>query len=460
MKTLLSTLILFFFSIFSYSQDFVGSWNGDLEVMGQKLPLVFHISKNDNGYSTKFDSPMQGAMGIPMDKTEVANQEISIRNTAMNAVFKGKISDGKLSGKFTQNGFDLPLVLSKMDKNTVVLNRPQEPKPPFDYTTEELSIKNEIQGNILAGSLVIPKNYKKNSPVVIMITGSGEQNRDEELFGHKPFLVIADYLAKNGIASLRLDDRGIGGSENGKKGATSADFATDISSAVNDLVAHGFQNIGLLGHSEGGMIAPMVATQNKNVKFLVLLAAPGIPISDLLVIQNDKMGKLAGLPDNILAINRKTNKEIYDFVKNHKGADLEKDLLPYIETQIKKGANGKMTSEEITEKSKKEVEIYENPWFQYFLKFIPDSYLSKVRIPVLALNGSLDMQVTAKENLEGIRKSLTKAGNKKFEIVVFPNLNHLFQTATTGSLLEYGQIEETFSPVVLKKISDWVLTIR
>jgi hypothetical protein len=460
MKNLLTILFLFFFSSLTFAQDFSGSWKGDLEVMGQKLPLVFHISQKENEYTTTLDSPMQGAVGIPMDKTEVANQEISIRNSTMNAVFKGKITDGKLSGKFTQNGFDLPLVLSRADKDAAVFNRPQEPKPPFDYATEELKIKNESQGNILAGTLVIPKNFIKTSPVVVFITGSGAQNRDEELFGHKPFLVIADYLAKKGIASLRMDDRGVGGSDKGKVGATSADFATDISSAVNDLVAHGFKNIGLIGHSEGGMIAPMVANQNKNVKFMVLLAAPGIPISDLMVIQNDNMGKLAGLPEKTLDQNRKINQETYDFVKKYKGNNLEKEMLPFMENQLKTVAAGKMTSEEIFEKSKKDLEIFENPWFQYFLKFNPDNYLSKIKIPVLALNGSLDMQVSAKENLEGIRQSLTKAGNKNFKIVEFPNLNHLFQTTKTGNPMEYGQIEETIAPEVLQKISDWVLGIK
>ena len=456
MKYFWSYLMVFFFQVFSLAQDYNGTWKGDLDVMGQKLPLVFHIAQQSGAYSSTIDSPMQGALGIKMDKTEVDDKGISITNTSMNMVFKGRIQDGTLKGDFIQNGLTLPLVLSKTTEEATVLNRPQTPTPPFDYTTEDFTIKNEVEGNVLAGTLVIPKNYKKTSPVVVMITGSGAQNRDEQLFGHKPFLVIADDLAKKGIASFRMDDRGVGGSEKGKDGATSADFATDISSAVDDLAAHGFKTIGLLGHSEGGMIAPMVANMNKKVKYMVLLAAPGIPISDLMVIQNDNMGRLAGLPDDVLKKNKKINEEIYAYVKNYKGQHLDQDIRGYMEKELKSSDGMKMTDDEIQKLIQDEVKVLTNPWYVYFLKFNPEEYLSKVKIPVLALNGSLDMQVSARENLEGIRKSLAKAGDRYFEVVEMPGLNHLFQTAKTGSPSEYGQIEQTIAPEVLKKISEWI----
>jgi pimeloyl-ACP methyl ester carboxylesterase len=441
------------------AQYFVGTWKGDLEVMGQKLPLVFHIQKDNLGYSSTIDSPLQGAMGIVVDKTELANDEIVLTQNAMNAQFKGKIVQGALSGNFVQNGFSIPLTMQKSSESNV-LNRPQTPKPPFAYTVEEVSIVNNKQGNQLGGSLVLPPNFKKSSPIVVFITGSGAQNRDEALFGHQPFAVIADYLAQKGIASLRMDDRGVGASEKGKEGATSADFATDISSAVDFLKGKGFKNIGLIGHSEGGMIAPMVAVENNSVKFMVLLAAPGIPIAELMVQQNDAMGRIAGLSDEILKENAKINATSYQKIIQYKGHDLSKDLLPFLEEQLQKSGGSRASGPEVKEKALQQVKVLSSPWFVYFLKFNPSIYLDKIRIPTLALNGSLDLQVAAKSNLQGIRQSLEKAGNSKSEVVELSDLNHLFQTATTGNPTEYGQIEETFSPTALEKIASWILKLK
>lgn len=450
MEKLKLSMLLLIFSILGFAQDFVGSWKGNLEVMGQQLPLVFNISKMPQGYSSTIDSPMQGAVGIPVDKTEVVSGEIILTQSAMNAKFNGKITDGKLNGTFSQNGMQLPLVLAKTDKNDLGLHRPQSPKPPFDYLQEEVIIKNNKQGNALAGTLVLPKNFNKKSPVLVLITGSGAQNRNEELFGHQPFLVIADDFAKKGIATLRMDDRGVGGSEKGKENPTSADFATDIDAAVEFLKSKGYQNIGLLGHSEGGMIAPIVASQNKNVKFMVLLAAPGEPIKNLMIQQNEMIGKAAGMSETQLEKAKEINAKIYDFVINYNGKDLENDL----KNQVLKSQG--LSGEALDANA----EQLANPWMVYFLKFNPEDYLSKIIIPTFALNGSLDMQVSAKENLEGIKKSLAKAGNKNYKTEEFKGLNHLFQTAKTGNPNEYGQIEETMAPQVLGAISTWLLGLK
>ena len=442
-------LFLFTFQLF-FSQNITGSWYGNLDVQGQKLPLVFHIDKDGNELKSTFDSPTQGAKGIPIKNTLFENNELKFVAPDLGITFKGKLNAEKIEGTFTQSGLNLPLVLTR-NKETVIINRPQTPKPPFSYNSEDITFKNEKEGNLLAGTIASPKNFKKNQPILVMITGSGAQDRNEEMFEHKPFLVIADYLAKKGIATLRLDDRGIGDSEKGKEDATSADFATDINSAVNYLVKNGYKNIGLIGHSEGGMIAPMVANRNKNVKFLILLAAPGIPIIELTLDQNKKLAESANLPqaaiDEVLSIKSKT----FTYARNYNGKDFKADFTKYLQ-------------ENYPNMSAQEREPYiaqmSSPWFQYFIKFNPDDYLSKVKIPVLAVDGSLDLQVSAKENLAGIKKSLTKAGNKNFEIVEFEGLNHLFQTATTGNPSEYGQIEETFSPNVLDKISSWILQLQ
>lgn len=456
-KSILIILCLISQSLFS--QDIIGSWYGNLEVQGQKLPLVFHIEKVENTLTSTFDSPLQGAKGIAVEKTSFENKELTFDASNLGFTFKGKLNTDQIEGNFIQNGMNLPLILTR-NNETIALKRPQTPIAPFSYDIDDVSFKNENQGNVLAGTIAEPKNFDKNKPILVMITGSGVQNRNEELFGHKPFLVIADDLAKKGIATLRLDDRGIGGSEKGKDGATSADFATDINSAVNYLLKNGYKNIGLIGHSEGGMIAPMVANMNKNIKFLVLLAGPGIPIEDLLLKQSYDLAKVSGADENTLKTNDEINKKIYTFVKNYKGDNLEGNLKKVMVEDLKKLPSSQIPADKIEETAASQAKQISNPWFQYFLKFNPDNYLSKVKIPVLAIDGSLDLQVSAKENLGGIKSSLTKAENKHFEVFEFAGLNHLMQTAKTGNPAEYRQIEETISPKVLDKVSSWVLNLK
>lgn len=330
------------------------------------------------------------------------------------------------------------------------MKRPQEPQPPYPYFTRDITLKNEKEGNLLAGSIFAPSDSKEE-PILVMITGSGLQNRDEELFGHKPFLVIADYLARNGIATLRMDDRGIDGSEMGKYGPTSEDFAGDISSAVNFLFDQGYRNIGLIGHSEGGMIAPMVSRMNKKVKFMILLAGPGIPIPELMKLQTYRVNLAMGSPETDAREAAESNQKLYSYINQYKGKNFENDLSDFLQSQ-----NPGMDAEQL----KASVDQVNNPWFKYFLAFNPDKYLKKVKVPVLALNGDKDVQVTAKENLAGIQRSLRKARNKNFEIVEMPGLNHLFQTAKTGSIAEYGELEETISPAVLEKIVEWMKALK
>lgn len=467
MKTKLFILILLIAQIF-YAQDITGTWYGTLDIRGQKLPLVIYISEKDKVYSSTFDSPLQGAKNIPIEITTFVGAKLLLSAKKVGFVFEGKLNSGKIEGNFSQNGMNLLMVLSRTKESTV-LNRPQEPKPPFKYKNEEVTLKNEIEGNKLAGTLTVPTSFDQSKPILVMITGSGSQNRDEELFEHKPFLVIADDLAKKGIATLRLDDRGIGGSDKGKEGATSADFATDINSAVNYLIKKGYKNIGLIGHSEGGMIAPIVANSNKNVKFLVLLAAPGIPIDEVLYKQTYDIGKSSGSSEEDLINNEKLARKIFKFIQKYKGSNLKTDLKRLIIEDItilaavqqnSEGMTPEEENAEIEKLAENQAKLVDNPWYMYFIKFKPDDYLSKIKVPVLALNGSLDLQVSAKENLAGIRKSLTEAENKKFEILEFPGMNHLFQTAKSGAISEYGEIEETISPKVLEKISSWILNLK
>lgn len=432
-------------------QNITGSWSGELNVQSMKLPLVINIFEKEGILTSTLDSPKQGAKGLPVKETIFDNRELSLDAPALGLKYKGILNEaGEIHGSLSQNGMTFPLILKKGAVETVVeLKRPQTPKPPYAYYTEDVTFKNETEGNLLAGTLAAP-GEGKDFPVMVMITGSGAQNRDEELFGHKPFLIIADYLAKQGIGTLRLDDRGVGGSEPGKPGATSEDFAGDISSAVNFLAARGYTNIGLIGHSEGGMIAPMVNVMNNKLKFMVLMAGPGIPITELMKLQTYEVSKAAGVPEEQAKAAVVANSKLYTFINNYKGDDLETDLRVLMQKEMPGLPEAQLESS---------VKQVANPWFRYFLAFDPDKYLSQAKVPVLAINGSLDTQVTSGENLEGIRRSLTRAGNKKFDIMEFENLNHLFQTAKTGSPAEYGTIEETISPKVLEKIGTWVKSL-
>lgn len=436
-----------------WGQEITGSWSGELAVQGMKLPLILHITKTGDGYKTTMDSPKQGAKDLPMQETRFENGELSLNAPALGMKYTGKLSaENTLEGTFSQGGMNLPLTFRRGVgvTETRVPKRPQTPEPPYSYYTEDITLRNEKEGNLLAGTLAAPLDGR-DFPVLVMITGSGAQNRNGELFGHKPFLVIADYLAKQGIGTLRLDDRGVGGSEAGKPGANSGDFAGDISSAVNFLAAKGYKNIGLIGHSEGGMIAPMVSTLNPKVKFMVLLAGPGIPIPELMRLQTYEVTKAMGVPEEQAKAAAESNARLYAFINNYKGNDLEADLLAFMKQSVPGVPESQL---------KTSMQPFITPWFRYFLTFDPGKYLSKVKVPVLALNGSRDTQVTANENLEGIRKSLTRAGNKKFEIVKLENLNHLFQTAQTGGVSEYGEIEETIAPAVLEKIAAWVKGLK
>ncbi|MFN7099302.1 MAG: alpha/beta hydrolase family protein [Flavobacterium sp.] len=446
MKTTLLTVLLFSIQLL-FAQEITGSWQGELDVQGMKLPLVFHIKKEGEKLISTLDSPKQGATNISVNTTSYTADKLTLELSALGISYSGKVTNESINGTFKQGGMELPLILSKIKGDGLApkLNRPQTPKAPFTYKTEEVTFINSSDKNTLAGTLSEPNNFNKKEPILIMITGSGKQNRDEELFGHKPFAVIADNFAKKGIATLRLDDRGIGGSSKGTPDETSFNYATDINAAVLFLKAKGFENIGLIGHSEGGMIAPIVASTNKDVKFLVLMAGPGQPINELLVLQNYLAGKLAGMSKEALQKSSQINRMIYDFIKNYKGTSFDADFDNFIKT----------TGEAVAEDEKKQMK---NAWFRYFIAFNPDEYVSKIKIPVLAINGSLDFQVPAKENLEAIKKSLTKAKNKNFETYEFQGMNHLFQECKTGSFAEYADIEQTISPKVLDKMSSWIIT--
>jgi pimeloyl-ACP methyl ester carboxylesterase len=467
MKKITLLLCLLLLSTLINAQDLTGSWSGALQIQGTTLRIVFNVSAAGSGFTSTMDSPDQGVRGIPVSTTTISGNDITIEAPNHGISYKGTflLDSNVIKGTFKQGPVNLPLTLSKVsDKATVAkpAKRPQDPTD-FPYKQEEVSFQNVKAGNQLSGTLTMPSNGKV-SKIVVFISGSGGQNRDEEIpsFNHRPFLVWSDWLTRKGIAVLRYDDRGVGKSTGQQTGATSADFADDAEAAINyinqrpDLKG---LSIGFLGHSEGGMIAPMVAVRNPLVKFMVLLAGPGVPISELLVKQNSESLRLAGAPDSINVSISSLNRKIYTAIGNYKSlnaGDFKMKMDNDLGAIIRRDQPGNPSEQQIEQMLSQYSKVLYTPWFRYFIAFNPADYLSSVKCPVLAVNGTLDSQVDSEANLNGIKTSLLKSGNKKFEIVPLSGLNHLLQKATTGSPKEYAEISETVNPVALEKVSAWI----
>jgi uncharacterized protein len=455
-------LLMALMAISTYGQDITGQWNGILNVQGIQLRVEFYINKVGDGYRSTMDSPDQGAKGIPVTTTSFENATLKLTVASAGIVYEGVLgNDGVVVGNFKQAGQSFPMNLSKdiVEKERVV--RPQEPIKPYPYHSDDITFENKKAGIFLAGTLTLPKETGV-FPAVILISGSGPQNRDEELAGHKPFLVLSDYLTRNGIAVLRFDDRGTASSEGDFKAATSADFATDVEAAIDYLKARKEINkrkIGLIGHSEGGLIAPMVAAGSKDVAFIVLLAGTGIPGDQLLLAQQQLIGKTSGLSDDVLQKNQSISQKAFEMVASATNTEqLKTNLTNYLSSALKESGSGVLPQGmNVDDFVNSQVSQLVSPWMQYFIKYDPAPALKKVKCPVLALNGENDLQVPPKENLEAIKTALTKGGNKKATIKELPGLNHLFQESKTGSLAEYAVIEQTFSPMALTEVSDWIV---
>ncbi len=461
MKTISTLLFTLFLSISLQAQDIVGQWNGLLKVQGTQLRLVFNISNTNNTLFVTMDSPDQGAKSIPVTSASFENLVLKITITNAKIEYEGTIGkDGIIIGTFKQGGQSFPVNLSKekIEKQKIV--RPQEPLKPYSYYDEEVIFENKNAKILLAGTLTMPKK-EGNFPAVILISGSGPQNRDEEILGHKPFLILSDYLTKNGFAVLRYDDRGTALSKGDFKSSTTAEFATDVEAAIAYLKTRKeiiTKKIGLIGHSEGGLIAPMVASRNKDVAFVVLLAAPGLDGGNILLLQQKLIAKAAGATDSDLQINENLNKKAFEIVKKSTNLEqLKSDLTIFIgEFQKNNPSADKTATMSEDDFIALQVKQIANPWMQYFIKYDPAPALQKVKCPVLAINGEKDLQVPPKENLEAIKTALTKGGNIKFTISELPNLNHLFQDCNTGAPSEYAAIDETFSPKAMSEILNWL----
>jgi uncharacterized protein len=434
------------------ASDIDGAWMGTLDAGATKLRVVFHITNTADGLTATMDSLDQNIKGLPVTKVtrDGSSLKLELKQIPGVGVFEGTIDKDRasISGTWSQGANNLPLLLKRV-KDSAELEgpRPQNPVKPYPYREEDVSFENSRAGITLAGTLTIPPG-KGPFPGVVLIAGSGAHDRDEALMGHRPFLVLSDYLTRRGIAVLRYDKRGVGKSGGTYATATTADFADDAEAGLAYLETRAEidrRKVGLVGHSEGAMIAPMLAARNSNVAYIVMMAGPGIPGDELLVAQTLLIAEANGQTNETAEKAAGEERIILSLVKDETdSAVLEKKLREQLTGQMPEaqiGAAIKSTS---------------SPWFRYFISYDPAVTLRKVKCPVLAMAGSKDLQVPPEQNIPAIRKALQEAGNQKFEIDELPGLNHLFQTAKTGSPAEYAQIEETISPVALEKIASWI----
>ena len=452
----------------NYQNGIVGSWLGTLTVPGTELRVVFHIAEGDDGALTAtMDSPDQGANGIPVSEVTFADGHVKLVSAAVGGEFEGDMSEdgSQIVGEWRQGGVTLPLTLERTEEEIATPVRPQEPQPPFPYAAEDVVYPNEAAGIQLAGTLTLPQGAGPH-PAVVLISGSGPQDRDETVMGHRPFLVLSDHLTRQGIAVLRFDDRGVAESTGDFTTATSKDFATDVLAGVDYLLSRDdidARNIGLIGHSEGGLVAPMVAVQSADVAFIVLMAGPGVTGEEIILEQSQLISRAAGRDAADIQEDLEINQKIFDIVKQESDREIAAQQIE----ELLRTAAAAMTPEEMEEAGitednldaqiQAQVQQVNSVWVRFFLTYDPAPTLAKVSVPVLALNGELDLQVSPDQNLTVIEQVLRDNANPHFTIRELPGLNHLFQTAGTGAPSEYTTIEETIAPEALELMSNWIL---
>lgn len=450
-------------------------WTGELATPLQKLKVRLRVyAMEDKSEKVLFDSVTQKAGGFVAER-KIDGKDWTVEVPVLSGKFVGKSNDeaSEIAGKWSQGGLELDLTWkrddSAADLSAAPPNRPQTPKEPFPYEIETVTFENKADGVKLAGTLTLPKSNKP-APAVVMISGSGPQDRDETLLDHKPFWIIADYLSRNGIAVLRYDDRGVGGSTGDFEKATSEDFSRDAEAAFDFLRKHAkidSGKIGLAGHSEGGLVAPMVAARREEVAFLVLLAGTGVNGRQILMTQVADILRSEGKVDEAeLAARQKVQAIVQDAVALAAADASEDKLVADVLEQVNKlppevlkaaGEEDEVTPEKLEQVIREGVKQLNSPWMRFFLAHEPGPVLARVKCPVLALNGEKDVQVAADKNLAAIQTALEESGNRRGEFIKLAGLNHLFQTCKSGAVSEYATIEETIAPAALETIGAWVL---
>lgn len=445
MKRIFTFLMLFVPTLFLNAQ-IGGYWKGTMELGVQQLEIGFDIKDGDSLYAT-MDVPAQGAYDIPAE-CSFADNNLIVNITSIGATYKGTLSDDKITGTFTQRGMDFPLDLIKSEKQQVRKDRPQDPKEPLDYVVEDVFFENTIDNIKLAGTLTMPKGDGP-FPAVVLVSGSGTQNRNEELMNHRPFLVIADYLTRHGIAVLRYDDRGFAPSQGDASTATSADLANDAQAAFNYLIGRkeiDNENVGIIGHSEGGIINFMVAAREPKVAFIVSLAGPALKGSAVLKQQQRDILKAQGYSDEAIDFVNATNTKLIDIVEQSSDID---SAVAEINRYLAQFGTSQETIDQYTGQLC-------SPWMYYSLRYDPTDDIVAAQCPALLLNGTKDLQVNANQNLSQFKKIAKQHGKKNLVIRKMKGLNHLFQHCTTGHPDEYYEIEETIAPEVLDIMTNFI----
>ncbi len=432
------------------AQDLTGDWTGKLETPVTLLDVTFHFTKVDTGYHATMDILQQGLSEYPVTATAFRDSILHLSLPEFGMTYDGKLNDQQvIEGHINQHGATPALNLKS---GKPLLNRPQEPTPPFPYSTQDVEFVNEKANITLKGTLTRP-DKDGVYPLAIIISGSGPQNRDGLIFAHKPYLVLADHLTRHGIAVFRFDERGVGESEGRFETSGLDDFASDVEAALDHLESQmptSFSHVGLIGHSIGGIIAPRIATERKDIDFLVLMAAPGVPGDELMLTQKADMERSMGINDLQIAQGQRIIGGAYKVVTGFTGQDeaLRDSLGAYFLREL-----GFMVPQD---QRSAIVDQLMKPEILGLLRSDPKTYLNRVSCPVLAINGSKDFQVAAEPNLTAIEKAVKAGGNDHVRKVTFKGLNHLFQESDTGLMDEYGEIEQTISPEVLTTIADWI----
>lgn len=466
---IISFSLLFFLIQVSYSQPKLdGSWSGAILIMGTELNIDVKFKTETDSIKGTIDIPQQNAEDLKLIHISFAPPKAYFELPAGQgtAVFDGELQGDSITGKFTQSGLEGKFFLRKTSDEAELKTE----TPPVKVETEELPYNSEevtfYNGDIkFAGTLTSPKTEGKH-PAVIMITGSGPQNRDEELFGFKPFKIIADYLTRNGIAVLRYDDRGVGGSTGESVSHyTSEDFAGDVIEAVKFLQTRTDINpeqIGLMGHSEGGIVAPFAASKSKDIAFIILMAGTGVKGIDIIKEQSALIMKAENTPEEDIKENIELQDKLYKVLESNGDMEvlrkeLEKAVLKSYE-ELPETEKKTITDKDEYVKSMVDLQIkqFESPWMKYFLLYNPAPTLEKVTCPVLMLFGEIDLQVPPSQNREPMENALIKGGNKDYKTIVFPKANHMFITANTGSPSEYNSLPKEFVPGFLDTIKDWI----
>lgn len=448
-KLIAAVSLFFLTAIICVAQDVTGSWSGKLNAaQGVSLELIFNVSANPDGsLSATLDSPQEGVRGLAMDSATYENGTLTIESKRLSMTYKGIYLMGVLNGTFSQRGIDIPLALSKV--KVTKPRRPQTPAGPFPYSEEEVSFDNERENVNLVGTLTMPKN-SKDLHAVVLVSGSGAQNRDEELYDHKPFAVIADYLTREGLAVLRVDDRGVGASEGDRTHATSINFMYDTEAAINYLFSRPeIKEVSVLGHSEGGLITYMIAEHRKDIKSIVSLAGPAVSGHDVLIEQTKAALRAQNVPESVIEQSSAMNTQLYDFVVETKDLTAEEfsEKLNVKLHQILGPAAGEDQIAQIASQ-------LDNEWMRFFINYDPSDAIRNVDCPLLFINGTKDCQVISSQNVPAM-KELTK-GKKNVRIEEMVGLNHILQEANTGSVQEYYEIEQTISPAALAVIAEFL----